>query len=106
MGDDMGGGNHNGAGGRNPDTRADDHTEQLQTWFIQETEKDLQEVTLEGVCDHRRSSLWQLYQRKVAVARTTRPWNGRLSVPGQRKEESCTSDASYWTNGECTHHEQ
>ena len=74
MGDDMGGGNHNGAGGRNPDTRADDHTEQLQTWFIQETEKDLQEVTLEGDRDPRRSSLLrQLYQRKVAVARTTRP---------------------------------
>ena len=51
-----------------PETRADDHIEQLQAWFIQETEKDIQEVTLEEDRDHRRSSLlWQLYQRKVAV---------------------------------------
>ena len=41
----MGGGKHNGAGGSTPDTRADDHIEQLQTWFTQETEKELQEVT-------------------------------------------------------------
>ena len=61
----------------NPDTRADNHIEQLQAWFIQETEKDMQEVTLEENRDHRRSSLlWQLYQRKVAVARTARPWKG------------------------------
>ena len=63
--------------GSNPDTRADDHIEQLQTWFIQETEKKLQEVTLAGDRDHYQSPLlWQLYQRKIAVARTTRPWKG------------------------------
>ena len=67
----------------------------------------MQEVTLEGDRDHRRSSLlWQLYQRKVAVARTARPWKGRLSALGQRMEGPRTSVASYWTNGECTHHEQ
>ena len=63
--------------GSNPDTRADDHIEQLQTWFIQETEKELQEVTLAGDRDHHQSPLlWQLYQRKIATARTTRPWKG------------------------------
>ena len=93
--------------GSNPDTRADEHVEQLQTWFIQETEKELQEVTLAGDRDHHRSPLlWQLYQRKVAAARTTRPWKDRLSALGQTQEESCTSAASYWTNVECTQHEQ
>ena len=30
-----------GPEGSNPDTRADDHIEQLQAWFTQETEKEL-----------------------------------------------------------------
>ena len=60
--------------GNNPDTRADDHIEQLQTWFTQEAEKELQEVTRAGEFDHHQSPLlWQLYQRKIAAARTTRP---------------------------------
>ena len=51
--------------GSNPDTQADDHIEELQTWFIQETEKEMQEVTLAGDRDHHQSPLlWQLYQRK------------------------------------------
>jgi hypothetical protein len=32
----------------NPDTRADDHIEQLQAWFSQKTEKNMQEVTSDG----------------------------------------------------------
>ena len=57
-----------------PETQAEDHIEQLQTWFIQETEKELQEVTLAEDRDHHQSPLlWQLYQRKIAAARTTRP---------------------------------
>ena len=84
----------------NPDTRADDHIEQLQAWFIQETEKDMQEETSDEDRDHHRSSpLWQLYQRKVAVARTTRPWKGRIFALGQLMEGPRTSDARYWTNG-------
>ena len=91
-----------------PDTQAEDHIEQLYAWFIQETEKKLQEVTLARDRDHHHQSplLWQLYQRKIAMARTTRPWKSRLSTLGQKQEESCTSAASYWTNGECTQHEQ
>ena len=82
--------------GSNPDTRADDHIEQLQTWFTQETEKGLLEVTRAGEFDHHQSPLlWQLYQRKIAAARTTRPWKGRHSTLGEMQEEFCTSDASY-----------
>ena len=93
--------------GNNPDTRADDHIEQLQTWFIQEAEKELQEVTLEGDHDHNQSPLlWQRYQREIAAARTTRPWKSRLPTLGQMQEESGTSADSYWTNGECTQHAQ
>ena len=67
--------NTTGPEGSNPDTRADDHIEQLQAWFGQETEKKLQEVTLAGDHGHHQSPLlWQLYQRKIATARMTRPW--------------------------------
>ena len=66
--------NTTGPEGSNPDTRADDHIEQLQAWFIQETEKELQEVTLAKDRGYHQSPLpWQLYQRKIATARTTRP---------------------------------
>jgi hypothetical protein len=89
------------------DTRADDSIDQLQAWFTQETEKKMQKVTSDGNRDLRRLSLlWHLYQRKAAVARTVRPWKGRLSALGQPLEEPHTSDASSWTNGERTHHEQ
>ena len=44
------------AQGNNPDTRADDHIEQLQTWFTQETEKELQEATWAENFYHRQSS--------------------------------------------------
>ena len=82
--------------GNNPDTRADDHIEQLQTWFTQEAEKELQEVTRAGKFDHHQSPLlWQLYQRKIAAARTKRPWKGRLPTLGQMQEESGISAASY-----------
>ena len=46
-----------GPEGSIPDTQADDHIEQLQTWFIQETEKELQEVTRAGEFDHHQSPL-------------------------------------------------
>ena len=84
--------------GSNLDTRADVHIEQLQAWFTQETEKELQEVTLAEDRGHLQSPLlWQLCQCKIATARTTRPWKDRLSTLGQKQEESCTSAASYWT---------
>ena len=54
MGDARGGGKHNGVGGEHLDPRADDHIEQLQAWFTQETETELQEVTLAGDRDHHR----------------------------------------------------
>ena len=40
-----------------PETQAEDYIEQLQTWFSQETEKGLQEVTLAGDRDHYQSPL-------------------------------------------------
>ena len=71
----------------NQDTRTYDLIEQLQAWFTQETEKDMQEVTSDGDRDlHRSLLLWQLYQRKAAVGRTARPWKGRLSALGQPTE--------------------
>ena len=54
----------------NLDIRADSPIEQLQACFPQETEKELQEATLDRNRDLRRSSLlWYLYHRKATEAR-------------------------------------
>jgi hypothetical protein len=91
----------------NLDTRTYNSIEQLQAWFTQETEKEMQEATSDRNRDLRRSSLlWHLYQRKAAEARTVRPWKGRLFALGQPLGESHARDPSTETHGECTHQEQ
>ena len=58
----------------NLDTRTYNSIEQLQAWFTQETEQEMQEAISDRNRDLRRSSLlWHLYQRKAAEARTVRP---------------------------------
>ena len=57
----------------NLDIWADNPIEQLQAWFTQETEKEMQEATLDRNRDLRRLSLiWYLYQHKATEARKVR----------------------------------
>ena len=91
----------------NLDTRTYNSIEQLQAWFTQETEKEMQEATSDRNRDLRRSLLlWHLYQRKATEAHTVRPWKGRLFALGQPLGESHDRDTSTGTHGECTHQEQ
>ena len=91
----------------NLDTWTYNSIEQLQAWFTQETEKEMQEATSDRNRDLRRSSLlWHLYQRKAAEARTVRPWKGHLFALGQPLGEPHARDTSAGTHGECTHQEQ
>jgi hypothetical protein len=91
----------------NLDTWSYNSIEQLQAWFTQETEKELQLATSDRNRDLRRSSLlWHPYQRKAAEARTVRPWKGRLFALGQPLGEPLARDTSAGTHGECTHQEQ
>ena len=86
------------------DNRNYNSIEQLQAWFTQETEKEMQEATSDRNRDLSRSSLlWHLYQRKAAEARTVRPWKGRLFALGQPLRESHARDTSTGTHGEGIH---
>ena len=94
-------------GKRTLDTRNYNFIEQLQAWFTQETEQEMQEAISDRNRDLRRSSLlWHLYQRKAAEARKVRPWKGRLFALGQPLGEPHARDTSAGTRGECTHQEQ
>ena len=87
-------------GKRTLDTRNYNFIEQLQAWFTQETEKEMQEATSDRNRDLRRSSLlWHLYQRKAAEARTVRPWKGHLFAIGQPLGEPHARDTSTGTHG-------